>query len=402
MKHDRRMISSLFILLLDMKIRRMSEASDAQVQISRRIVAPLTISVPATQPALLLQEDVLHELGRSRTKARTSLKLLPQWSLDRKFTLLGAGRTSRVWKATSQAARRLFRAKDWWTGETDTLGPHVALKDIGVKAELVQALSEEDRTRANVKAHLKAWKARCKSIYKPLSKKAESWGIAPYIVRPHACAFMHPVDYESGRAKRKHLPHLVVASDVARGRSLRAHFAHRRAAGDSWERQKQDALSILLQCMSVLSALADHGIYHNDLHGGNVVVDDAGTATSFRVCFPPHVHHAGCVDVRDLPYPACVARVLDFDLASRHAPVNANFSPSHRRGHPPFRDAFHLYAHLCSILAPRHLPETVDRAFRAMVVDAPVDQVGSLAWVQPIEGDAHELRAAWMGFVALP
>ena len=374
----------------------MSDNSEAQVQVPRRkrVVAPLTISVPSTQPALLLQEDVLHELGRARTKSQTSLKLLPKWSSDRRFSLLGSGRTSRVWKTTSEAARKLFRAKDWWTRDAATLGPHVALKDIGVKAELVQALSEENRTRANVKARLKAWKARCKSIYKPLSKKAESWGIAPYIVRPHACAFMRPVD-ESGRVKRKHLPHLVVASDVARGRSLRAHFAHLREAANSWERQKQDALSILLQCMSVLSALADHGIYHNDLHGGNVVVDDAGTATSFRLCFPPHVHHAGCVDVLDLPYPACVARVLDFDLASRHAPVNANFSPSRRRGHPPFRDAFHLYANLCSILAPRHLPETVDRAFRAMVVDAPVDPLRIFAWVQPIEGDAHELRAAW-------
>lgn len=359
----------------------------------------LEIAVPSVNP-LLLEEDVLHELGRSRTKSRTSLKLLPRWSSDRKFTLLGAGRTSRVWRATTQTARKLFRSKDWWSSNsTDTLDRHVALKDIGVKAELVQALSVEDRTRENVKARLKAWKARCKSIYKPLSEKAESWGIASYIVRPHACAFMRPVDEQSGKAKRKHLPHLVVASDVARGRSLRAHFAHRIEAGDSWERQKQDALSILLQCMSVLSALADHGIYHNDLHGGNVVVDDAGTAASFRVCFPSHVHDAGCVEVRDLPYPACVARVLDFDLASRHAPVNANFSPSLRRGHPPFRDAFHLYAHLCSILAPRHLPEFVDRAFRAMVVDAPVDQVGSLAWVQPIEGDAHELRAAWRAAV---
>jgi serine/threonine protein kinase len=297
----------------------------------------LTLSIDTQCVSDLVDFD--HRTLRQLEPLPFPRKKLPTWP----HAPIGQGCSSAVYSVTRAFAEKIFPKMAWRTPK-HARPALLAVKEITVNGELKQLFghARELRTERNIRQHLQYWAQRCAAIYTPLSLYGAEWGLAPYVVTPHACAFLQSRD---GRAA---VPSLVLATDLVQGSTL-----HDMLTSAS----PRDALCVLLQGLSVLSLLWQHGMYHNDFHTHNVlVVEDR--VDSCIVHFPTQ-----SLQLRgNVP----MIRVIDFDLATTGAPRDGNYAPTTAVGVLPFLDAAFFYSTVRAVTGA--LP--VEDAFCALVEDA--------------------------------
>ena len=303
---------------------------------SRRLHAggvPLAIDTQLPETRVDFDDETLRMLLDMGYPSRR----VPRWPAPP----IGHGASSAVYRVSRKFAKQTFPTAAWMTSNNKR-PPWLAVKHVTVQGELRQLFgwAQELRTRQNIRQHLQHWSQRCEHIYQPLARHAAEWGLAQFVAIPHACAFLQS---EGGVES---VPSLVLAMDLVKGDTLETML---RGASE------RDALLVLLQGLSVLSMLWQHGIYHNDFHTRNLMVADK-RVDSCTLHFPTHR-----IELSGGAIP--LLRVIDFDLATTLAPRDGNYATTDMTGALPFLDAAFLYSTMHAVTGP--LP--VEAAFTRMV-----------------------------------